>query len=73
MSGVGDVTKIAVTGSGDKMDQQVVDLIEDRMTEEVDVALDTDRRLPYEARIEANSAAWEKRKGQLQKLLRVSS
>lgn len=66
---VGEVNKILVSGLDAGLETQVVDLIEDRMVENADISLDSDRRLPYRNRRAAIDDAWEKRKSQVHRIV----
>ena len=67
-SGEVRVKKIEVRGTTSDDELLIVDLLKDRMVEEIEVRLNTRRRLPYNARARALVEAYNTREAQLQSL-----
>jgi hypothetical protein len=63
-----DVEKVQVTGRLDD-EMQVIDLLDFRVQEVVDVDSDANRRLSYRTRIAALRQAWQNRRNEMQHLL----
>jgi hypothetical protein len=66
------VKKIKITGSStDEEQSALLNLLEDRMVETVDVPEDTNRRLSYLSRISAVRQAWQRRRDELSNMFPI--
>lgn len=62
------IERIEISGTSDTGERDVIDLLRDRIREEHEVAADRDRRVDYQRRGSIIRSAYDKRRGELQRM-----